>query len=140
MIEFVGKSIHLEDYIMENRIYDKKNGLWYEKQGDYCLPCLELPKEENQPIGIWGKRRKRYLKQNHRVLYMNLLTSGKLNSYLANIDAEAEALFFRLVEELAQKENVTKKLKADNQMEWVARMNNIRSRATEIVNNDIIYK
>lgn len=125
---------------MENRIYDKKNGLWYEKQGDYCLPCLELPKEENQPIGIWGKRRKRYLKQNHRVLYMNLLTSGKLNSYLANIDAEAEALFFRLVEELAQKENVTKKLKADNQMEWVARMNNIRSRATEIVNNDIIYK
>ena len=96
---------------MENRIYDKKNGLWYEKQGDYCLPCLELPKEENQPIGIWGKRRKRYLKQNHRVLYMNLLTSGKLNSYLANIDAEAEALFFRLVEELAQKENVTKNSK-----------------------------
>ena len=139
MIEFVGKSIHLEDYIMENRIYDKKNGLWYEKQGDYCLPCLELPKEENQPIGIWGKRRKRYLKQNHRVLYMNLLTSGKLNSYLANIDAEAEALFFRLVEELAQKENVTKKLKADNQVEWVSRMNNIRSRAIEIVNNDIIY-
>ncbi len=124
---------------MENRIYDKKNGLWYEKQGDYCLPCLELPKEENQPIGIWGKRRKRYLKQNHRVLYMNLLTSGKLNSYLANIDAEAEALFFRLVEELAQKENVTKKLKADNQVEWVSRMNNIRSRAIEIVNNDIIY-
>ena len=124
---------------MENRIYDKKNGLWYEKQGDYCLPCLELPKEENQPIGIWGKRRKRYLKQNHRVLYMNLLTSGKLNSYLANIDAEAEALFFRLVEELAQKENVTKKLKADNQVEWVSRMNNIRSRVIEIVNNDIIY-
>ena len=124
---------------MENRIYDKKNGLWYEKQGDYCLPCLGLPKEENQPIGIWGKRRKRYLKQNHRVLYMNLLTSGKLNSYLANIDAEAEALFFRLVEELAQKENVTKKLKADNQVEWVSRMNNIRSRAIEIVNNDIIY-
>ena len=124
---------------MENRIYDKKNGLWYEKQGDYCLPCLELPKEENQPIGIWGKRRKRYLKQNHRVLYMNLLTSGKLNSYLANIDAEAEALFFRLLEELTQKENVTKKLKADNQVEGVTRMNNIRSRAIEIVNNDIIY-
>ena len=124
---------------MENRIYDKKNGLWYEKQGDYCLPCLELPKEENQPIGIWGKRRKRYLKQNHRVLYMNLLTSGKLNSYLADNYEEAEEMFSRLVKQMAENEGVTETLKAVNQMEWVVRMNNIRNRATEIVSTNIIY-
>ena len=124
---------------MENRIYDKKNGLWYEKHGDYCLPCLELPKEENQPIGIWGKRRKRYLKQNHRVLYMNLLTSGKLNSYLADINEQAEEMFSRLVKQMAENEGVTETLKAVNQMEWVVRMNNIRNRATEIVSTNIIY-
>ena len=124
---------------MENRIYDKKNGLWYEKQGDCCLPCLELPKEENQPIGIWGKRRKRYLKQNHRVLYMNLLTSGKLNSYLADINEQAEEMFSRLVKQMAENEGVTETLKAVNQMEWVVRMNNIRNRATEIVSTNIIY-
>ena len=124
---------------MENRIYDKKNGLWYEKQGDYCLPCLELPKEENQPIGIWGKRRKRYLKQNHRVLYMNLLTSGKLNSYLVDIDERAENMFLRLVKQMAEHEGVTERLKAENQMEWVGQINNIRICATEIVNQVIIF-
>ena len=117
----------------------EKTGGTYHQEGDYLIPNITLPEEEQKPIGIWGQRHARYLKQYHKTLYMNLLTSGKLNGYLADIDAEAEALFFRLVEELAQKENVTKKLKADNQVEWVSRMNNIRSRAIEIVNNDIIY-
>ena len=119
-------------------LFEKMGGT-YHQEGDYLIPNITLPEEEQKPIGIWGQRHARYLKQYHKTLYMNLLTSGKLNGYLANIDAEAEALFFRLVEELAQKENVTRKLKADNQVEWVSRMNNIRSRATEIVNNDIIY-
>ena len=119
-------------------LFEKMGGT-YHQEGDYLIPNITLPEEEQKPIGIWGQRHARYLKQYHKTLYMNLLTSGKLNGYLANIDAEAEALFFRLVEELAQKENVTRKLKADNQVEWVSRMNNIRSRAIEIVNNDIIY-
>ena len=118
---------------MEKFITDERTGLCYELVGDYYLIAGE-DDPEGIPIGIWGQRHARYLKQYHKTLYMNLLTSGKLNGYLANIDAEAEALFFRLVEELAQKENVTKKLKADNQVEWVSRMNNIRSRAIEIVN------
>ena len=124
---------------MENRIYDKANSLWYEKRGDYYLPCLELPEEETRFIGIWGQRHFRYLKQYRKVLYYNLLTSGKLNSYLADIDKQAEDLFFRLVKQMAEREGVTEKLKEENQMEWVSRTNNIRSRATEIVNNDIIY-
>ena len=111
----------------------------YTLQGDYYLPDLKLPDEENKPIGLWGQRHARYLKQNHKVLYMNLLTSGKLSSYLADIDKQAEDMFFRLVKQMAKREGVTEQLKADNQMKWVARMNNIRSRATEIVNNEIIY-
>ena len=124
---------------MAKRFYDEKNGLWYEKQGDYYLPCLELPNEKTEPIGIWGQRHKRCLKQNHRVLYMNLLTNGKLNSYLADIDEQAEELFSRLVKQMAEQEGVTEQLKSENQMKWVARMNNIRSRATEVVNTDLIY-
>ena len=124
---------------MKNRIYDEKNGLWYEKQGDYYLPCLKLPEEETQPVGIWGQRHKRYLKHNHKVLYMNLLTSGRLNNYIAEIDRQAEGMFSRLVNQMAEHENVTERLKSDNQMKWVARMNNIQSRAAEIVNHDIIY-
>ena len=123
---------------MEKVIYDEKNGLWYELQGDYYIPCLKLPEEEQQPIGIWGQRHLRYIKQHRRVLYLNLLTSGKLNGYLADIDKQAENMFSRLVKQMAEREGVTEKLKVDNQMEWVARMNNIRSRATEIVNHDII--
>lgn len=123
---------------MENRIYDEKTGLWYEKQGDYYLPCLELPKEENQPIGIWGQRHKHYLKQNHRVLYMNLLTSGRLNDHLAQIDKQTQDIFLRLVKQMSEREHVTETLKAENQMEWVARMNNIRSRAMEIINTNLI--
>lgn len=92
---------------MENKIYVEKNGLWYEKQGDYYLPCLDLPKEENEPIGIWGQRHKRYLKKNHRALYINLLTSGKLNNFLAGIDKQATDMYFRLVNQLAEQEKVT---------------------------------
>ncbi|MBS5333961.1 MAG: TnpV protein [Firmicutes bacterium] len=124
---------------MEKVIYDEKNGLWYELQGNYYIPCLKLPEEEQQPIGVWGQRHLRYIKQNRKALYLNLLTRGKLNGYLADLDKQAEEMFSRLVKQMAEREGVTEKLKADNQMEWVARMNNIRSRATEIVNHDIIY-
>ena len=124
---------------MEKVIYDEKNGLWYELQGDYYIPCLILPEEEQQPIGVWGQRHLRHIKQNSKVLYLNLLTSGKLNGYLADLDKQAEDMLFRLVKQMAEREGVTEKLKADNQMEWVARMNNIRSKAKEIVNHDIIY-
>ena len=124
---------------MENRIYDEKNGLWYEKQGDYYIPCLSLPEEKQKPVGVWGHRHLRYLKQHKRVFYANLLTSCKLNSYLVDVDKQAEDMFSRLVKELAEKENVTEKLKAENQMLWVQRMNSIRNRATEIVNADLIY-
>ena len=124
---------------MKNRIYNDQNSLWYELQGDYYIPCLALPNEEQVEIGVWGQRHSRYIKQHHKVRYTNLLTSGKLTDYLADIDEQAEDMFFRLVKQIAEREGVTEQLKADNQMEWVARMNNIRSRATEIVNNDIIY-
>ena len=100
---------------------------------------MKLPEEEQQPIGVWGQRHLRYIKQNSKVLYFNLFTSGKLNEYLVDIDKQAEDMVFRLIKQMAEREGVTEKLKADNQMEWVARMNNIRSRATEIVNHDIIY-
>ncbi len=111
----------------------------YSQQGDYLIPNITLPKEENQPIGIWGQRHLRYLKQYRKILYTNLLTSGKLNSHLAEIDKQAEDMFFRVVKELTEKEGVAEKLKVANQMEWVGRMNNIRNRATEIVNADLIY-
>ena len=124
---------------MEKRIYNEQTGISYSLQGDYYLPDLKLPDEENKPIGLWGQRHARHLKQNHKVLYMNLLTSGKLNSYLADIDRQAEGMFLRLVKQMAEVEGVTEQLKADNQMEWVGRMNNIRSRAMEIVNSELIY-
>lgn len=124
---------------MEKVIYDEKNGLWYELQSDYYIPCLKLYEEEQQPIGVWGQRHLRYIKQNRKVLYLSLLTSGKLNGYLADLDKQAEELFTRLIKQMAERDGITEKLKADNQMEWVGRMNNIRSRATEIVNHDIIY-
>ena len=111
----------------------------YSQQGDYLIPNITLPQEENQPIGIWGQRHLHYLKQHRKILYTNLLTSGKLNSHLAEIDKQSEDMFFRLVKELAEQEGVTERLKAENQMEWVGRMNNIRARATEIVNTDLIY-
>ena len=124
---------------MEKVIYDEKNGLWYELQGDYYIPCLKFPEEEQQPSGVWGQRHLRYIKQNRRALYLNLLTSGKLNGYLADIDKQAEDMLSRLVKQMAEREGVTEKLKADNQVEWVGRMNNIRQTATEIVNAELIY-
>lgn len=124
---------------MEKVIYDEKNGLWYELQGDYYIPCIKLPEKEQQPIGIWGQRHLRYIKQNRKVLYLNLLTSGKLNSYLSEIDLQAEKMFEVLVKQMAEREDVTERLKAENQMEWVGRMNNIRSRATEFVNNNLVF-
>ena len=124
---------------MEKVIYDEKNGLWFELQGDYYIPCLKLPEEEQQPIGVWGQRHLRYIKQNRKVLYLNLLRSGKLNGYLSDLDKQAEEMFSQLVKQIADCEGVTEKLKVDNQMEWVGRMNNIRSRAIEIVNHVIVY-
>ena len=124
---------------MEKVIYDEKNGLWYELQGDYYIPCLKLPEEEQQPIGMWGQRHLRYIKQNRKALYLNLLTSGKLNGYLVDIDKQAEDMFSRLIKQMAEREGITEQLKADNQMEWVGRMNNIRSRAKEFINNELIF-
>ena len=125
---------------MTNTIFEKQGGT-YTQVGDYMLPDL-LPAEEEKEvnIGVWGMRHKRYLKQNHKVRYYNLLTSGKLNPYLADIEQQAQQLFLRLVKDLAEKENVTEELKATDMMLWVRNMNNIRNRATEKVNADIIYK
>ena len=125
---------------MDKYIYDKKNGLWYGLQGDYYLPCLKLPKEESRHIGIWGQRHLRYLKQHRKVLYSELLISGKLNDYLADLNEQAEELFSQLVKQLAEKEGVTKALKAENQMLWVQKMNNIRNAVMEVVSNDLIYE
>ena len=124
---------------MKQHFTGEKTGISYTLQGDYYLPDLALPVEEQFEIGVWGQRHLRHIKQNQRVLYTNLLTSGKLNSYLADINRQAEEIFFRIVKQMAEREGVTEQLKADNQMDWVQKMNNIRSRAIEIVNNDIIY-
>jgi len=102
-----------EDFKMDKYIYDKNNGLWYELQGEYYLPCLTLPSEEEKPIGIWGQQHLRYLKEYHRVTYTNLLTNGSLNAYLADIDEQAKNMFFRLIEEYADRRDVTEQLKAD---------------------------
>ena len=125
---------------MDKYIYDEKNGLWYELQGDYYLPCLKLPKEESRHIGVWGQRHLRYLKQHRKVFYSELLISGKLNDYLADLNEQAEELFSQLVKQLAEKEGVTKALKAENQMLWVQKMNNIRNAVMEVVSNDLIYE
>lgn len=122
---------------MKKSLFEQMGGT-YTQQGDYVLPNLILP-AENQPIGIWGQRHARHLKQYHKILYYNLLTSRKLDSYLADIDKQAEEMYFRLVKQMAEREGVTEQLKAQNQMEWVRRMNNIRNRAAEIVNTEIMY-
>ena len=124
---------------MKQHFTDERTGIGYTLQGDYYLPDLQLPHEKETEIGLWGQRRLRYLKQNRKVLYANLLTAGKLNGHLAKLDKQAEEMFFRLVKQMAEREGVTEKLKAENQMEWVGRMNNIRSRATEIVNAELIF-
>ncbi|WP_455492736.1 TnpV protein [Eubacterium sp.] len=125
---------------MANTIFEQTGGT-YTQVGDYMLPDLLPAEEETQAnIGIWGMRHKRFLKENHRVLYASLMTSGKLVTYLDDIEQQATDMFLRLVKELAEKENVNEELKATDMMLWVQKMNNIRNRATEIVNADIIYK
>ena len=124
---------------MTDTLFEQLGGT-YTQQGDYLLPNLALPAEkETGNIGVWASRRKRYLKQHHKVLYYNLLTSGKLHSHLADVEEQAQQLFLRLVNELAEKEGVTEQLKSTDQMKWVRKMNNIRNRAAEMVNNEVIY-
>ena len=124
---------------MSKTIFEEMGGT-YVRQGDYNLPCLSLPAEkENKPIGVWGQRHLRYLKQHRKVLYTNLLTNGRVNSYLADIDEQAEDMFLRLVKQMAEREGVTEQLKAENALEWVQRMNNIRACVREIVEREIIF-
>lgn len=123
---------------MEKYKYNESNGLWYELQGNYYLPCLKLPEEEQVHIGIWGQRYLNYLRENKRVLLSGLQLSGKLNSYLADIDKQAEEMCSRLIKQMAEREGITEQLKAENQMEWVRQMNNIRIRANEIVLHELI--
>ena len=124
---------------MGNRIYDENNGLWYAKQGDYYLPELALPLEEEKLIGIWEQRYLWYLKENKQLIYLNLLTSGRLNEYLTSVDEQAEDMFFRLVKEYTERQGVTEQLKAENQLLWVQKMNNIRACVREVVEREIIY-
>ena len=123
---------------MAKTIFEEMGGT-YTQVGDYLLPDLKLPEEEQQPIGVWGQRHRRYLKEHRRATYATLLTGGKLNGYLADIDRQAEELFSRLVKQMAEVEGVTEALKAADQMEWVGRMNNIQNRAREVVNSELIY-
>ena len=123
---------------MAKTIFEELGGK-YERQGDYLLPCIALPPEKEQPIGLFGQRHLRYLKENRRITYLNLLTSGRLNAYLADIDEQAEEMFFRLVEQMKQTQGITEQLKEENALKWVQRMNNIRARAREIVEKEIIY-
>ena len=123
---------------MANTIFEQTGGT-YTMQGDYCLPNLTLPPEEERPIGVWAQCRRQYLKQHHKILYYNLLTSGKLYCHLADVEEEAQTLFLRLVKEYAEREGVTEQLKAGNPTEWVQKMNNIRSRAAETVYADLIF-
>ena len=123
---------------MATTIFEEMGGT-YTQVGDYLLPDLELPEEEQQPIGVWGQRHRRYLKEHRRASYATLLTGGRLNSYLADIDRQAEEMFLRLVKQMAEAEGITETLKANDPMEWVGRMNNIRNKAMEIVNSELIY-
>jgi hypothetical protein len=123
---------------MAKTIFEQTGGT-YIMQGDYCLPDLTLPAEEERPLGVWTQRHRHYLKQHHKILYYNLLTSGKLQSRLADVEEEAQTLFLRLVKQYAGQEGLTEQMKAENQMEWVRRMNNIRERVNEVVNAEIIF-
>ena len=124
---------------MEKTIYDESNGLWYELRGDYYIPCLTVPAQEERPIGIWGQRHLRYIKQKRKALYTELLTSGRLNTYLADINEQAKEQILLLTQQMAERDGVTEQLKAQNQMLWVQRMNNIRDRAIEFVNHELIF-
>ena len=124
---------------MDKYIYDDKNGLWYELQGDYYIPCLILPAEKEQPIGLWGQRHLRYLKEYRRATYITLFTSGRLNNYLADIDRQAQERMERLTEQMKRVQGITEQLKAENALEWTGRLNNIRACAREIVERKIIF-
>ena len=124
---------------MDKYIFDESNGLWYERQGDYYIPCLTLPAEEEQSSGLWGQRHLRYIKEHRKALYTNLQLSGKLNSYLADIDQQAQDWLETIIQQMAQAQGVTEALKATNQIAWVGRMNNIRASAMEIVGKELIY-
>ena len=124
---------------MDKYIYDDKNGLWYELQGDYYIPCLILPAEKEQPIGLWGQRHLRYLKEYRLATYITLFTSGRLNNYLADIDRQAQERMERLTEQMKRVQGITEQLKAENALEWTQRMNNIRACAKEIVEKEIIF-
>ena len=123
---------------MENRIYDENNGLWYAKKGDYYLPELALPPEKEKPIGLWRQRHLRYLKEYKQFVYLNLLTSGRLNEYLTSVDEQAEDMFSRLVKEYADRQGVTEQLKEEKQLLWIQKMNNIRACVREVVESNVI--
>ena len=130
----------LEDYKMEQYIYNEQNGLWYELRGDYYIPCLELSAEkEERSIGVWGQRHLRYIREHKKALYTSLLTNGKLQSYLADVEEQAQELFDRLMKQRTEREGITETLKADNQMEWAQRMNALRSAVIETVNAEVIF-
>ena len=125
---------------MDKYIFDKKNGLWYELQGDYYIPCLTLPTEkEHKPIGLWGQRHKRYLKEYRPALYNALLLSGKLNAYLAGIDQQAQELMDTIIQQMAEAQEITETMKATDQMAWIGKMNNIRVSAMEAVDKELTY-
>ena len=125
---------------MEKVIYDKSNGLWYELQGDYYIPCLKLPDEEHVEVGVWGMRHLEYIKHHRKGFYTSLLIGCKLNRYLADVNKQAEAMFDTLISQYKTAEGITEQLKSTNQMAWVGKMNSIRQRVTKIVDADIIYK
>ena len=124
---------------MKKTIFEEMGGI-YIRHGDYLIPCLTLPEEEQRFIGVWGQRHKRYLKEHKEAVYITLLTSGRLNSYLADIEEQAQERFERIIEQMKQEQGITEQLKAENQMEWVARMNNLQSCAREIVDKEMIYQ
>lgn len=124
---------------MEKYIFDQNNGLWYELQGDYYIPCLVLDETDTQPIGMWGRKRLRYIKEYRSVLYTSLVFGGNLHSHLAEVDHRATEMLDRLVKQMAEREGITETLKAQNQMAWVGAMNSIRNRAEEIVNAEVIF-
>ena len=139
MCEYINDAIIQEDFTMEKYIFDESNGLWYELQGDYYIPCLTVPVQEERLIAIWGQRHLQHIKQERKALYTELLASGRLNTYLADINEQATEQMLLLTKQMSDREGVTEQLKAQDQMLWVQRMNNIRDRAMEIVNNDLIY-
>ena len=124
---------------MEKTIYDESNGLWYELRGDYYIPCLTVPAHEERPIGIWGRRHLQYIKKERKALYTELLTSGRLNTYLADINEQATEQMLLLTKQMAEQEGVTEQLKAQDQMEWVRHMNSIRARVEEVIHSELIY-